>query len=72
MGRNELQAREGIDTQLISPFSFAVVLSRNELQAREGIDTWQQLQFYRSILDVCRNELQAREGIVTIYVVTSY
>ena len=37
--RNELQAREGIDTVSISSRLILGIIGRNELQAREGIDT---------------------------------
>ena len=37
--RNELQAREGIDTILAESHEGKHALCRNELQAREGIDT---------------------------------
>ena len=40
--RNELQAREGIDTLKPSWGLEISILCRNELQAREGIDTVRQ------------------------------
>ena len=42
-GRNELQAREGIDTQEDDMQQARSCKSKNELQAREGIDTRFQL-----------------------------
>ena len=37
--RNELQAREGIDTVICLETFDLIIQCRNELQAREGIDT---------------------------------
>ena len=64
-GRNELQAREGIDTILAESHEGKHALCRNELQAREGIDTYHHDRFRQILYPGSRNELQAREGIDT-------
>ena len=63
--RNEVLAREGIDTVAPNNTSYSVLCSRNEVLAREGIDTkWNST--IPGISATCRNEVLAREGIDTI------
>ena len=68
MRRNEVLAREGIDTflllilQRINPS-----VCRNEVLAREGIDTYGKNCCINSQYSPCRNEVLAREGIDTHY-----
>ena len=63
--RNEVLAREGIDTMLsMIQKDIAAIPGRNEVLAREGIDTWSYLQYYGAGSH-CRNEVLAREGIDT-------
>ena len=62
--RNEVPAREGIDTaELLSQVPYQAQ-GRNEVPAREGIDTL--LPNSLGHLRICRNEVLAREGIDTV------
>ncbi|SCJ79653.1 Uncharacterised protein [uncultured Lachnospira sp.] len=62
--RNEVTAREGIDTYSPSPFRERLPC-RNEVTAREGIDT-EIYECHKALLPGCRNEVTAREGIDTM------
>ena len=62
--RNEVLAREGIDTPDICRKSSHALNRRNEVLAREGIDTTTLNSNPHLVL--CRNEVLAREGIDTI------
>ena len=62
--RNEISAREGIDTTTSMSLTLLKHLRRNEISAREGIDTILD-QGPHSIHRRSRNEISAREGIDT-------
>ena len=62
--RNEVTAREGIDTEYGSHPLKSWTSSRNEVTAREGIDT-AIVKYYSNISTQGRNEVTAREGIDT-------
>ena len=62
--RNEVLAREGIDTYTESGYLPMVPDGRNEVLAREGIDTAQILNASEKCSE-SRNEVLAREGIDT-------
>ena len=62
-GRNEVLAREGIDTKLHYQHWCGKNHRRNEVLAREGIDTLE--IFHSSYYIQSRNEVLAREGIDT-------
>ena len=66
MSRNEVLAREGIDTDQRALLYLNGFRCRNEVLAREGIDT---MVLAPSPLsdDTSRNEVLAREGIDTSY-----
>ena len=61
--RNEVSAREGIDTLLFLSIGITR-LRRNEVSAREGIDTIMKSK-QNSTGPTGRNEVSAREGIDT-------
>ena len=63
--RNEVTAREGIDTRNSDTFHRSNIYGRNEVTAREGIDTntLSDTNFARMPR---RNEVTAREGIDTL------
>ena len=63
--RNEVTAREGIDTAPGPDNSYTAFLSRNEVTAREGIDTLCCTTPPTSDYGYRRNEVTAREGIDT-------
>ena len=66
--RNEVTAREGIDTPIQITTGKNAAVGRNEVTAREGIDTspFDKVRVTRTLGR--RNEVTAREGIDTIYI----
>ena len=60
--RNEVTAREGIDTTPPQFLALQLSTGRNEVTAREGIDTTRSL-YSLGLVGSRRNEVTAREGI---------
>ena len=65
--RNEVLAREGIDTTALGSTEIISLTGRNEVLAREGIDTKNDERSNSRRYQYRRNEVLAREGIDTNY-----